>query len=298
VRIAHDDVPQIEIDARSLAKKVPLLVQNGDNPTADDPAAQQSDTDVFVAHEWGDCKGGERVNQDLTGRFRPCITGGAMADNSVISTGQIAETIHLVRGQRVILDSDLAALYGVLTKNVNLEVRRNQERFPQDFMFQLTAEEYHALRLQFATSKGRGGHRYAPYVFTEHGVAMLSSVLNSPRAVAVNIEIIRAFIRLRHTLSAHSDLTRRLDVLEKKYDAQFKVVFDAIGQLMTPPPIRPSRGSAIRPKNNSAAPSRNAAVGHRARSNGRQLKCHQAAIIPLPAWSPSSARRSFPCGRP
>lgn len=115
-------------------------------------------------------------------------------------------------------------------------MRRNLDRFPPDFMFQLTTEEHSALRIQFGTSNaGRGGRRYRPYAFTEQGVAMLSSVLNSKRAVAVNIEIMRAFVRLRSMLAGHADLARKLATLERKYDAQFKVVFDAIRELMAPP---------------------------------------------------------------
>jgi hypothetical protein len=135
-----------------------------------------------------------------------------------------------------LLDVHLAGLYGVTTKRLNEQVRRNRARFPEDFMFQLTAEEVASLRSQFATSnKGRGGRRYAPYAFTEQGVAMLSTVLNSERAIQVNIEIMRAFVRLRQMLTSNAQLARKVADLEKKYDAQFKVVFDAIRQLMTPP---------------------------------------------------------------
>ncbi len=149
-------------------------------------------------------------------------------------------TILLIRGEKVILDADLAALYGVETKALTRAVRRNIERFPADFMFRLTAREFADLRCQFGTSNaGRGGRRYAPYAFTEQGVAMLSGLLNSPRAVAVNIEIMRAFVRLRQMLASNAGLARKLDALEQKYDAQFKVVFDAIRELMTPPPSRP-----------------------------------------------------------
>jgi predicted restriction endonuclease len=130
------------------------------------------------------------------------------------------------------LDADLAGLYGVTTKRLNEQVRRNRSRFPDDFMFQLTAEEVLSLRSQIATSKqGRGGRRYAPLVFTEQGIAMLSTVLNSERAIQVNIEIMRAFVRLRELMATHKDLVRRLNEMEKKYDAQFKVVFDAIREL-------------------------------------------------------------------
>jgi ORF6N domain-containing protein len=134
------------------------------------------------------------------------------------------------------LDAVLAVLYGVSTKRLNEQVRRNRSRFPDDFMFQLTGEEVRSLRSQFATSKqGRGGRRYAPLVFTEQGIAMLSSVLNSERAIQVNIEIMRAFVRLREMIATHKDLARKLAALEKRYDAQFKVVFDAIRELMAPP---------------------------------------------------------------
>jgi hypothetical protein len=134
------------------------------------------------------------------------------------------------------LDSDLAELYGVTTKRLNEQVRRNLPRFPEDFMFQLTESETYLLRSQFATSKkGRGGRRYLPYAFTEQGVAMLSSVLNSERAIKVNIEIMRAFVRLRQILASNKELAKRLNELEKKFDTQFKIVFDAIRQLMAPP---------------------------------------------------------------
>jgi hypothetical protein len=152
----------------------------------------------------------------------------------------IEKKILLIRGEKVMLDADLAELYQVETFNLNKAVKRNIDRFPQDFMFQLTKEEADSLRFQIGMSKteGRGGRRYLPYAFTEQGVAMLSSVLNSERAVKVNIEIMRAFVRLRQMLASNAELARKLDALEKKYDAQFKVVFDAIRQLMTPPVTR------------------------------------------------------------
>jgi ORF6N domain-containing protein len=151
-------------------------------------------------------------------------------------TESIEGSILLIRGHKVLIDVHLAALYGVTTKRLNEQVRRNRARFPEDFMFQLTAEEVASLRSQIATSnKGRGGRRYAPYAFTEQGVAMLSTVLNSERAILVNIEIMRTFVRLRQMLASNTQLARKLADLEKKYDAQFKVVFDAIRQLMTPP---------------------------------------------------------------
>ena len=150
-------------------------------------------------------------------------------------TESIERSILLIRGHKVLIDVHLAALYGVTTKRLNEQVRRNRARFPEDFMFQLTAEEVASLRSQFATSyKGRGGRRYAPYAFTEQGVAMLSTVLNSERAIQVNIEIMRAFVRLRQMMESNAQLARKLAELERRYDAQFKVVFDAIRQLMAP----------------------------------------------------------------
>jgi hypothetical protein len=168
---------------------------------------------------------------------------------------QVERRIYLIRGEKVMLDYDLAFLYDVETKVLNKAVKRNLDRFPADFLFQLTAEELDGLRCQIGTSKttsGRdqtnlrfqigtsrggshGGRRYLPYAFTEQGVAMLSSVLRSKRAVQVNIAIMRTFVRLREMLLSNADLARKLDALEKKYDAQFKVVFDAIRELMTPP---------------------------------------------------------------
>lgn len=147
---------------------------------------------------------------------------------------RIERAMLLIRRQKVMLDSDLAELYGVTTKRLNQQVKRNSDRFPNDFMFQLSAEEFAHLRSQFATASW-GGRRTPPYAFTEHGAVMLASVLNSPRAVQASIEVVRAFIRLRQLLTSHEDLARKLAALEKKYDAQFKVVFDAIRQLMTPP---------------------------------------------------------------
>src|SRR5439155_11455021 len=153
---------------------------------------------------------------------------------ALIPAERIERSILFIRGQKIMLDKDLAELYGVQTKAFNRAVKRNQARFPPDFMFQLTAKEFANLRFQIGTSSW-GGRRYRPYAFTEQGVAMLSSVLNSDRAVRVNIEIMRAFVRLRQLLSSHADLARKLEALEKKYDSQFKVVFDAIRQMMEPP---------------------------------------------------------------
>ena len=170
--------------------------------------------------------------------------------------------IATARSQRVIVDADLAALYGVETKRFNEAVKRNLPKFPADFMFTLTAEEFAALRSQFATSNdqaatspGRGGRRYAPRVFTEHGALMAATILNSPRAVEVSVYVVRAFVRLRELAGTHGDMAKRLDELEQKTEAlamshdtfsrntrnQLKQVFDALRELMTPPdpPKRP-----------------------------------------------------------
>ena len=152
----------------------------------------------------------------------------------------VERRIVLIRGHKVLLDINLAELYEVTTGNLNLAVRRNEDRFPEDFMFQLTAAEFENLRLQFARSSW-GGRRRPPYAFTEQGVAMLSSVLKSPRAVQVNIAIMRAFVRLRQLLATHRDLAEKLAEMEKKYDKQFKIVFEIIHQLMEPP-AEPKKG--------------------------------------------------------
>lgn len=156
------------------------------------------------------------------------------AGNAVIPIERITRAILLIRGQKVMLDTELADLYDVDTGALNRAVKRNRGRFPEDFMFQLSLEEAQRLRCQIGISN-RGGRRYRPYAFTEQGVAMLSSVLHSERAVRANIEIMRAFVQLRQMLSTHADLARKLAALEKKYDAQFKVVFDAIRELTVPP---------------------------------------------------------------
>ena len=146
---------------------------------------------------------------------------------------KIERKIYLVRGLKVMLDSDLAELYGVPTRRLNEQVSRNAVRFPSDFMFSLSPEELRNLKSQFATSSlEHGGRRKPTQVFTEQGVAMLSGVLHSERAIRVNITIMRAFVRLRELLASHKDLARKLEALESKYDTQFKVVFDAIRDLM------------------------------------------------------------------
>lgn len=156
---------------------------------------------------------------------------------SLIPSERIERRILLIRGEKVLLDEDLAELYGVKTKNLNKAVGRNRARFPADFMFRLTSAEADSLRFQIGTSKpeGRGGRRYLPYAFTEHGVAMLSSVLRSPRAVQVNLAIIRVFVRLRRLLASHADLVRRLDDLEKKHGRLFLTVVKILRQLEAPP---------------------------------------------------------------
>jgi hypothetical protein len=154
---------------------------------------------------------------------------------SVVAAERIENSILLLRGCKVILDKDLADLYEVEVKQLKRQVRRNIDRFPADFMFELSQQEYESLRRHFGTLK-RGEHsKYLSYAFTEQGVAMLSSILRSRRAAQVNIEIMRTFVRLRVMIASHKDLERKLETLEKKYDAQFRVVFDAIRRLMTPP---------------------------------------------------------------
>lgn len=180
--------------------------------------------------------------------------------NKIVPIQQVESLICLLRGQKIMLDSDLAALYGVETRSLNQAVRRNAERFPDDFMFQLSEEEYERLmRSQIVTSSQQNAenrpkssdsyasmssqivttskkrrHTHRPLVFTEQGIAMLSSVLRSPRAVQVNIEIMRAFVKIRQWLASNAELSKRLVELEKKYDKQFKIVFDAIRELMIP----------------------------------------------------------------
>lgn len=148
----------------------------------------------------------------------------------------IERRIYIIRGHKVMLDFDLADLYGVTTSRLNEQVKRNIERFPEDFAFQLTREEFETLMSQIAISNmGRGGRRKLSWAFTEHGILMLSSVLRSEQAVQVNIAIMRAFVRMREVMISHKDMARRINDMERKYDAQFKAVFDAIRRLMEPP---------------------------------------------------------------
>lgn len=171
------------------------------------------------------------------------------AQTSMVPSERIERAILLIRGEKVLLDKDLARLYGVSTRDLNRAVSRNLDRFPTDFMFQLTREDFANLMFQFGTSSW-GGTRKLPRAFTEQGVAMLSSVLRSARAVRVNIEIMRAFVRLRRVLSSNAGLARKLEELERKYDGQFAIVFDAIHRLMAPPPEpeepRPPIGFTVR----------------------------------------------------
>ena len=165
-----------------------------------------------------------------------------MTKSDLTSAERIEPFIYSIRGERVMLDRDLAALYGVETRILKRAVRRNINRFPKDFMFVLNATEFQNWRSQIGISNAeRIGLRYPPMAFTEHGILMLSSVLNSQRAVKVNIEIMRAFVRLRQMLASNAELSRRLDELERKYDTQFKVVFDAIRSLMAPTPLKPKQ---------------------------------------------------------
>ncbi len=161
------------------------------------------------------------------------------ADQTPIPVERVTNSILLLRGQKVLLDRALAELYGVETKVLLQAVRRNPDRFPEDFMFQLGEEEYEQLKK--ATTGGWGGRRYPPYAFTEQGVAMLSSVLTSPRAIQVNITIMRAFVKLRQILTDNERLARKLRSMEKKYDGHFKAVFDAIAALMEPVEDEPKK---------------------------------------------------------
>jgi hypothetical protein len=158
---------------------------------------------------------------------------------SALRIASIERTINFFRGQKVMVDADLARLYQVPTSRLNEQVKRNRRRFPKDFMFQLTAEETSSLTSQIATSNPRGGRRHRPYAFTEQGVAMLSSVLKSGRAVQVNIAIMRAFVKLREILATHHELAERLEELEgrfQQHDAQIQEVFEAIRALLAPKP--------------------------------------------------------------
>lgn len=177
--------------------------------------------------------------------------------NAAVISSLVERRIFRVRGHKVMIDSDLAQLYDVSTGDFNRAVRRNAERFPPSFMFELTKDEWASLRCQIGISNDskRGGRRYAPLVFTEHGVAMLSSILNSSRAIQVNILIIETFVRLRELTTGNEQILRRLDVLEQKtvsHDAQLKQVFQALRDLLTPPAAHPKRRIGIRTNKNEA----------------------------------------------
>jgi hypothetical protein len=172
----------------------------------------------------------------------------AREPRTAMTVAKAAErSIYTIRGHRVMLDSDLASLYRVHTKVLVQAVRRNAARFPGDFMFRLTADEFQILRSQSVTSKSAGGRRHLPYAFTEQGVAMLSSVLRSAHAVRVNIAIMRTFVRLREFIATHEQIAERLATIERKYDGQFLAVFEAIRELMTPAPSRRRRRIGFQP---------------------------------------------------
>ena len=176
------------------------------------------------------------------------------AKTPLIQPEQIEHAILLIRGQRVMLDRELAALYGVETKNLNKAVQRNRDRFPADFMFQLTADEADGSRFQFGTLKRGQNIKYLPHVFTQEGVAMLSSVLRSPRAIQVNIAIMRVFVRFRETLALHRELAHKLAELERKiegHDTSIRTLFDAIRELAVPP-AKPRREIGFHVKEDSA----------------------------------------------
>ena len=152
-----------------------------------------------------------------------------------VSRKPIENTILIIREEKVILDSDLAALYGVETRALIQAIKRNRKRFPADFLFQLTKVEFASLRSQIVISKSRGGRRSLPYAFTEHGAIMAANLLNSERAIKASVEVVRAFVRLRQMIASNAELAKRLDDLERQYDEKFEVVFAAIRQLMAPP---------------------------------------------------------------
>ena len=176
-------------------------------------------------------------NRKIVNRKRKTMRHSKKSSTKVLVPQEIIENkILLVRGKKVMLDRDLAGLYRVPTGRLNEQVKRNKERFPEDFMFQLTKEEFENWRSQIAISNSeRMGLRRKPYAFTEQGVAMLSSVLNSKVAIQVNIQIMRTFTRLKEIIMTHKDIQRKIETMERKYDQQFKVVFDAIKQLLIPP---------------------------------------------------------------
>ena len=154
---------------------------------------------------------------------------------TLIQQENIERKILIIRGKKVMLDRDLASLYGVTTSALIQAVKRNVQRFPEDFMYQLTKEEFMALKSHFVISKGRGGTRKLPFAFTEHGILMLSSVLNSNKAIEVNIQIMRTFTKLRELMLVHKDLREKIEAMENKYDGQFQAVFTALRKILYPP---------------------------------------------------------------
>jgi hypothetical protein len=174
----------------------------------------------------------------LPNKALPCFREKDAMSKELILIRQVAKVIRVILGEKVLLDFDLAPLYGVTTGNLNKAMRRNRERFPSDFMFQLTAAEAESLIFQFGRAKGRGGRRHRPYAFTEQGVAMLSSMLDRPRAVKVNIAIMRAFVKLRQILETNRELAQKFADLEGhvgKHDKEINAIIEAIRQLMAPP---------------------------------------------------------------
>ncbi|HEY2292677.1 MAG TPA: ORF6N domain-containing protein [Thermoanaerobaculia bacterium] len=185
--------------------------------------------------------GGERMAQSTRKRAKQ---EEAVPETAavLVPVERVERRILFIRGEKVILDADLAELYGVTTKRLNEQVRRNRDRFPPDFMFQLTPEEFDCLRSQNATSNvGRGGRRSLPFVFTEHGAIMAANILSSQRAIGASVTVVRAFVRLRQMLASHADLARKLEDLEKRYDSHFKQVFAAIRALMESPEDSPGK---------------------------------------------------------
>lgn len=174
------------------------------------------------------------------------LSKNKMREITLIPKEIIEHKIYIFRGKKTMVDSDLAELYGVKTKDLNKTVARNKDRFPEDFMFQLNKEEFEILRFQFGTSS-YGGRRYLPYVFTEQGVAMLSSVLNSKKAIQVNIQIIRTFYKLREMIVSNKELSRKIEDLERKYDKRFRVIFENI-KLMLREDNLPKREIGFREK--------------------------------------------------
>jgi hypothetical protein len=217
-------------------------------------------------------------------------------DQSLIPVGYIQQLIYWIRGQRVMLDADLAKIYGVSTARLNQQVSRNCGRFPVDFMFQLTREEFDALMLQFATSKARrGGRRKLPYAFTEHGAIMLATVLNSPAAVRASVQVVRAFVQLRRLLTSHGELARKLTDLERRllrHDSQFppRRVFDTIRELMKPPepPAPPDWLRCRQPLTRRPLSLRSSGFGLPLFDFGLWTLdfglCHEVTLVPVPIF--------------